>query len=205
MAWPYVLAAAGILLVLLLFLIEDGEVNATVQSQEMGTVGSFLYGVCLLLGALAVSRVLRVEIFLMVAIGVSKFLGDRGLLRVDWGLLATFFVFFIFVGNLGAMAGVRTTVEGLVGAHPMATALLLSQVMSNVPATLFLFPFTKNLPALFLGVNLGGLGTLIASMASLISYRMVRRESLLGTKDYLLTFTFYNLLVLGLLLLLTLL
>lgn len=111
------------------------------------------------------------------ALAAAVFLGtlalDRGTIRqVDYTLLATFVCFFVFVASVKACEPVRAWLEAMMARSPMAVALLTSQVISNVPACLLLSPFTQDAKALALGVDLGGLGTLIASLASLISFRL---------------------------------
>ena len=126
---------------------------------------------------------------------------DRGVLkRVDYSLLGTFVAFFIFVGNLGALPVFRDFLSGLLEAHAGLTAVLASQVISNVPAALLLSGFTDQTAALLVGCNLGGLGTLIASMASLISYRAVAADCPQKRGAYLLRFTAYNVMFLAALL-----
>ena len=78
----------------------------------------------------------------------------------------------MFVASVKAYAPVSAWLEGLMAGSPLVTSLLVSQVISNVPACLLLSPFTQNAPALMLGVNIGGLGTIVASLASLISFRL---------------------------------
>ena len=102
---------------------------------------------------------------------------DRPVLgKVDYSLLLTFVGFFLFVGNLGRLEVFRALFQRLLAGHEVLCAVLASQCLSNVPAALLLSGFTENGTALLVGTNLGGLGTLIASMASLISYRQIARE-----------------------------
>ena len=82
----------------------------------------------------------------------------------------------------------------------MVTSLLVSQVISNVPACLLLSPFTADVPALMLGVNIGGLGTIVASLASLISFRLYGAAPGVSKKQFLLVFTALNLLFLAVML-----
>ena len=84
--------------------------------------------------------------------------------------------------------------------NEVITAVLASQVMSNVPAAVLLEKFTENVPALIVGTNLGGLGTIIASMASLISFKYISREKYVAKGRYLLVFTVANILFLAVLL-----
>ncbi|MEG2414535.1 MAG: SLC13 family permease [Kiritimatiellia bacterium] len=120
----------------------------------------------------------------------------RVLLRVDYALLLTFVCFFIFANNVEQITALRETVTRLLTDHTLMTALLSSQIISNVPAALLLQPFTENWRDLLLGCDLGGLGTPIASLASLISLNLYLRESDAKPLRYLLLFTFANLVIL---------
>ena len=86
-------------------------------------------------------------------------------------LLLTFIGFFIFTGNMGRIGDVRYALSKVVEGREFYVGIIASQCISNVPATLLLSDFTRDFRELLLGVNVGGLGTLIASMASLISYK----------------------------------
>ncbi len=126
---------------------------------------------------------------------------DREALRnVDYGLLVTFVGFFIFVGNLGRIPAFSQLFEQLLRGNEVLCSVVASQVISNVPAALLLSGFTENSRALLMGVNLGGLGTLIASMASLISYKFLAQSYPQWKGRYLLWFTLANLLFLAILL-----
>ena len=89
---------------------------------------------------------------------------------MDYTLLLTFICFFIFVGNMGELEAVRTLVSSLLDGRELLVSALMSQLISNVPAALMLSGFTDNGTALLIGTNLGGLGTLWASLASLITF-----------------------------------
>ena len=91
---------------------------------------------------------------------------------MDYGLLLTFVCFFIFAGNIGAIGGVRSVLQGMLAGQPLLASALASQIISNVPAAVLLSGFTNDWRALMLGTDLGGLGTPIASLASLISFRL---------------------------------
>ena len=97
--------------------------------------------------------------------------------KVDYSLLGTFIAFFIFIGNLGSVAWFKAFIASVLEGHVVAVSVLASQVISNVPAALLLSGFTTDWQGLLIGCNLGGLGTLIASMASLISYKLVAQNS----------------------------
>ena len=118
--------------------------------------------------------VLRVLPYLPVLLCVAAvvFAVDRRLFRsVDYFLLLTFLCFFVFIGNLKRIPALNGLLLSLVGGHELPAGILASQVISNVPAAILLSGFTENYSALLTAVNLGGLGTLIASLASLIAFK----------------------------------
>mgnify|MGYP007129707348 CR=1 FL=1 len=144
--------------------------------------------------------VLRRKWLTLGAAVLAALLADRRLLRrVDYSLLLTFLFFFVFVGNMKALPTVSEALSGLVAGREMTVGILLSQVISNVPAAMLLSGFTADYPALLLGVNLGGLGTLIASMASLISYKLYAAADGARTGKYMLFFTAVNVVLLAVL------
>lgn len=159
-----------------------------------------MYGVLFACCLAAVLGVLDVRVLLaLVLVGVS--LSDASLLRrVDWGLLATFAALFVFVGNMGRVPVLHEALSAAVGGNALLAAVGGSQVIGNVPAAVLLSGFTDQWQVLIVGTNLGGLGTLIASMASLITFKavMVGRPGIRGR--YLLVFTAWNIAVLAVLL-----
>lgn len=131
---------------------------------------------------------------LLYATGKEEFLPGK----VDYGLLLTFVAFFIFIGNMGRIDWVKKVLEKVLAGNELFLGFAGSQVISNVPAAILLSGFTKNYAALLQGVNIGGLGTMIASLASLISYKFYAEESEknknVGTKGkYFWYFTGWNL------------
>ena len=130
---------------------------------------------------------------------------DRAVFKkVDYSLLFTFVGFFVFVGNMGRIDVFRDFIESVISGNEIAATVISSQVISNVPAALLLSGFTENLRALIIGTNIGGLGTLIASMASLISYKYVCGENKSAKLKYLGFFTAANIGFLGFMALLSL-
>ena len=121
--------------------------------------------------------------------------------ELDFGLLATFVCFFIVSGNLGRVEAVRAFLQSLLSGSTLLTAVLTSQVISNVPAAILLSGFTENWQPLLEGVNIGGLGTPIASLASLITLKQYLRVPEAKAGRFLLVFTLVNLA--GLVILLT--
>ena len=95
----------------------------------------------------------------------------RALLQIDYPLLLTFVFFFIFAGNMSRIPAVSRLFSGLLQKNTLLVSVLSCQVISNVPSAILLSRFTSDYPALLVGVNIGGTGTLIASLASLITFR----------------------------------
>jgi hypothetical protein len=118
---------------------------------------------------------------------------QKGILKdLDYNLLLTFIFFFILSGNLGRIPAVRNTLQELLLGREVIVSFLASQFISNVPAAMLLAGFTRNAGELLLGVDVGGLGTLIASMASVISYKLYAAAYPHQVMSYLRMFLFYN-------------
>lgn len=118
---------------------------------------------------------------------------DRKLFgKVDYPLLGTFVCFFVFVGNIARITAVRDFFSDILAGREMLVSAMLSQVISNVPAAVMLSGFTENAKQLLLGVNIGGLGTPIASLASLISYQFYSKTEGAKTGKYLRVFLAVN-------------
>lgn len=131
-----------------------------------------VYLILFLMSLLVVVRVLPYYVAFIVVF-VTVFIMDRQVLKtVDYSLILTFIAFFIFTGNIGEIETIRNVLQEFVSGREVGVGIAASQVISNVPAALLLSGFTKDYAKLLVGVNIGGLGTLIASMASLISYKI---------------------------------
>lgn len=129
--------------------------------------------------------------FAAVVVGLALF--DRRIFaRIDYGLLLTFAALFVLVGNLARIPAVYGFVSSLADSYPFAVSVGASQIISNVPAALLISGFTDNYAEILKGVNVGGLGTLIASMASLISYKIYARSEGANKGKYMLVFTALN-------------
>ncbi len=169
------------------------------QSESLNRRELVIYTVLFILSLLTVARIIQWWITLVIVLIVA-FVTDRKVLcKVDYSLLVTFAGFFVFIGNMGRIPVFRDFLENMIAGHEAVTAIISSQVISNVPAALLLSGFTDNFKALIIGTNLGGLGTLIASMASLISFKLIGRECAGIKGKYLLYFTAVNLLFLAVL------
>lgn len=157
-----------------------------------------LFAACLL----TVAHILDFRIPLLLVV-LYVIIRDHTLLgKVDYSLLATFTALFIFIGNLGRISQFSHFLSSIMTGRETITAILASQVMSNVPAAILLSGFANNYTSLIIGTNIGGLGTLIASMASLISFKYIAKENPHLRGKYFTLFTVANILFLAILLLL---
>lgn len=198
---PYTLLAAILLFVCVWSHFRTTKVSVQLSQTET-SLNRFrliyyliLFGLCLL----AVAKLCPIWIlFVIILVAVIK---DNWKLlgKIDYSLLATFIFFFVFIGNMGRFPAFREFLMNILQGHVKPMAVLSSQVISNVPATLLLSGFTNEWNSLIIGTNLGGLGTLIASMASLISYKQVAQNYPESKGRYLLIFTFWNLVFLAIL------
>ena len=158
-----------------------------------------LYALLFLLCLLVVLRVLSWPVMLLTVTAALLIFDRKNLTQADFLLLLTFVAFFVFSGNLARVGAVDRLLRRLLQGREFALSLLASQVISNVPAALLLSGFTERARALILGVNIGGLGTPIASLASLISMKLYSHSDHAHTGRYLLVFSAVNVLLLALL------
>ena len=187
----------------------DGQGQGAMQKFEGMTKRTSLQGgvwdvvrylILFALALLTVAKIVPFEVTLAVTV-VTMLLFDRKLFgKIDYSLLLTFVGFFVFIGNMGRVDAFREFLQGIINGNEVLTAVVSSQVISNVPAALLLSGFTGETEALIIGTNLGGLGTLIASMASLISYKYIAKENRCKKGAYFAYFTVANVVFLAILL-----
>lgn len=152
----------------------------------------FLFALCLL----SVLHFFEIYYLLPIICLVCGFMDRKAILKVDYLLLLTFVGFFIFIGNLKNIDLIAQFLNQIVNGYELVISVICSQIFSNVPTSILLSGFSKNAHDLLIGVNIGGLGTLIASMASLISYKYIARVYPNYKSKYFLSFTKYNLIYL---------
>ena len=154
------------------------------------------YTALFILCIVTVLRILDYKICILIVF-IATLITDKKLLKkVDYGLLLTFICFFVFVGNLKEIAVFRNALIIFLEGKIFIASILSSQVISNVPAAVMISHFTNESMNLLLGVNIGGLGTPIASFASLISFRLYSRSENAEPGKFLLIFSIYNILIL---------
>lgn len=171
---------------------EDAVVSVKVKNA--------IYGILFVLALLVVVRLLEYQVLVAMVL-VAVFIFDRKTLKtVDYALIFTFISFFVLIGNLGNIEAIKTALSSIVESREVYVGVAASQFISNVPATLLLSGFTTDYRSLLIGVNLGGLGTMIASMASLISYKIYAHRYNETKGKYLIWFSIVNVIYLAILL-----
>lgn len=183
--------------------VEKDEKNVDGQTQNVrNELKNAVYITLFLLSLLVVARIISFGIVLVLVLIMVFYMDRKVLIQVDYCLLLTFIAFFIFTGNMGNIPVIRDTLQRLVAGRELGIGILASQAISNVPAALLLSGFTSNYKSLLIGVNVGGLGTLIASMASLISCKLFAKEYNCEKGRYFRYFTVVNIIFLAILVLL---
>ena len=191
MAPPFILSVALITLCCFIF-VRPEPLEMKDEKVSLPTGRTIIY---LILFALAIAIVFRgipYWIGLIVIPLVLLFLDRKALKMVDYPLLLTFVFFFIFSGNMARIEAVRNLFSMLLEKSTLLFSVLSCQVISNVPSAILLSQFTTDYRQLLLGVNIGGVGTLIASLASLITFREYTQQNKGGTGRYMLLFTAFN-------------
>ncbi len=224
---PYSFVSAILLLIFILFLPKDTVSTATaantanstntvtasntsnviceaVKARKNPRILFTAYLILFLLCLLTVLHILPYQIMFLLVLTGFLLLDYRVLKDVDYFLLLTFLCFFIFIGNMKKISLVHELISKLLVHHEVLMGIGASQIISNVPAAILLSGFTDDYSALLIGVNLGGLGTLIASLASLISFKFYTNSNGSDTRRFLGIFTLYNVIFLGVLFVLSL-
>lgn len=163
-----------VLLVICCFLLKKESITLsdtenTVKNEK--PILTAYYFVLFILCLMTVAYLIPYPLLLLVSIPVLLVWDRDTLKKVDYSLLLTFISFFVFIGNMQRIPAVAEMISSLVEGKELLVAFFASQIISNVPAAMLLSGFTDQYKDLLLGVNIGGLGTLIASLASLISFK----------------------------------
>lgn len=176
------------------------EISFVKKSNISGKKNIIIYIIAFAICLLTVARVIDYKLTLLIVVALVSAADYKIFAKVDYTLLLTFAAFFVFIGNVGRIPVFEAYIQSVIRGRECITGVLSSQLISNVPAALLLSGFTDNFKDLITGVNLGGLGTLIASMASLISFKLLGHENKRLRGKYLIYFTLSNILFLAILL-----
>lgn len=194
--YPYVLLSLIYLLLSCLY-IKDEVISVKFDKYftfdiKQTAIFIMLFLICLL----SVFNILDYKILLVIIV-LAILIFDKKLLRyADYSLILTFVCFFVFAGNISRIPQINDFISLLMEKNALVTSIITSQIISNVPSALLLSVFTNNYQALILGCNIGGLGTLIASLASLISFKIYLKSEKVEAKKYIITFTILNVILL---------
>ncbi|MEG1254994.1 SLC13 family permease [Clostridium sp.] len=190
------------LLVLFIMCGDKKKLSFTLENVDIDNVRNvILYSILFFVILLSVFHLIDYRLTFVVTL-LTVFLLDKDLFKeVDYSLLLTFIAFFIFIGNISSMDVIKDIMAKLLSSEESTyiSSIVASQFISNVPATMLISPFTSYYRELLLGVNIGGLGTLIASLASVISYKLYVKENPKEGFIYVKIFTLYNIFSLALL------
>ncbi len=160
-----------------------------------------LYLTLFVLSLLMVFRLISPLVCTLLIVAVLLFADKEALLHVDYPLLLTFVCFFIFASNLSRMEFVNNALSGLIDTDPLLVSTLSCQGISNVPTAILFSRFTDAWRPLLIGVNIGGVGTIISSLASLITFREFQNKNPGKTGHYLVKFSVFNVAFLAILIL----
>lgn len=186
---------------------ESGKESEKESESKNKTYLLLLYAILFVIAVLTVARIVDYKLaFLAVAV-ITLCVKPRLFKEVNYRLLITFVFFYVLIGNLGRIPAFHDWLVSITKTNPLLISVAASQVISNVPAAVLFSSFTPSADNLLIGVNLGGLGTLIASMASLITYQQYSAEMRSlnrkhAIRDYIIYFTIYSLVFLAALLVL---
>ena len=202
---PYTLLSLVLILVTALLFVKKDAVEETEISEydrsQKDRLKIGMYIALFLISILVVARVLDYRIGLLIVVASALIFDIKVFAKPDYSLILTFVFLFIFIGNIKRIPELSMALQSLVTQNEVLVSVGLSQVISNVPAAILCSGFTDRIDSLVIGTNLGGLGTLIASMASLISFKQYSSVDNADKKKYIGVFTIINVIFLILLLL----
>lgn len=191
MAPPFILSVALITLCCIIF-VKNEEIEISDEKIELDKVKTSLLLILFAYSIVIVFRLIPYYTGLIVIPLALLFIDRKALLKVDYPLLLTFVFFFIFAGNMGRISAVRSFFSYFLDKDTLIFSALSCQVISNVPSAILLSEFTSSYAPLLLGVNIGGVGTLISSLASLITFREYSHRYPEKRKAYIEEFSLFN-------------
>ena len=192
MAPPFIIAVL-LITICCIFFVKPEPLQLDDKQFAVEKKKTIIYLLLFVLSIAIVFRGIPYWIGLVVIPGILVFLDRQAIKMVDYGLLFTFVFFFVFSGNMARIEIVRDIFSILLEKSTLLISVLSCQFISNVPSAILLSQFTGNYSELLLGVNIGGVGTLIASLASLITFREYTTHNPEKTRYYIKTFTLFNL------------
>jgi Na+/H+ antiporter NhaD/arsenite permease-like protein len=187
------------LITLCCLLVKKENLEVPEEHIQLPIARTIVYGILFALSIVIVFRVIPFVIGLIVIPLALFFLDKKALKQVDYALLFTFVAFFIFAGNMARIPQVQSLFGSLMEKSPLLVAVCSCQIISNVPSAILLSQFTSDFAPLLVGVNIGGVGTLISSLASLITFGEYAKHEPQKIGKYVLLFSLFNFAFLGVL------
>ena len=189
---PSFILSVTLITVCCLVFVKSEPLEIKSEEVKLPLARTIIYLLLFALSIVVIFRVIPYQIALVLVPLVILFMDRRALLKVDYPLLLTFVFFFIFSGNMAKIPQVAGFFSWLLGLNTLVFSTLSCQVISNVPSAILLSQFTGDYRSLLIGVNIGGVGTLISSLASLITLREYINHNPKGAKKYILLFSLFN-------------
>ena len=187
---PFILSVA--LITVCCLFVKNEPLSIEDAQTKLPKAKTIIYLLLFALSIIIVFRVVNYLIGLFIILTVLLFMDKSALKKVDYGLLLTFVMFFIFAGNTARIPIIEKALSSLMEKSPLLTPVISCQIISNVPTAILLSKFTTNYGALLVGVNIGGVGTLISSLASLITFREYVKHNPDKTLKYVGLFSLFN-------------
>lgn len=191
MLLPFVVSVIIITMCCMIF-VKPEKLQLADEKIELKPLRTIVYMLLFILSIAIVFRTIPYWIGLVIIPVVLLIMDRKALKMVDYPLLFTFVFFFIFSGNMARIGAVREVFSYLLDKSTLLFSVISCQLISNVPSAILLSQFTTNYPDLLVGVNIGGVGTLIASLASLITFREYVKNNPGKTKYYMGMFSAFN-------------
>ncbi|MCM1298245.1 MAG: SLC13 family permease [[Eubacterium] siraeum] len=198
---PFAAFSLGAVILMTLFLPKKEFEPQNNKAEAIPKKKAVFFLLMLILCILTVFKLIPLWICFILTVAAGLILDKSLFLKVDYALLGTFAFFFVFVGNIARIESINSFISGILPDNELLICAVLSQAVSNMPAAVMLAGFTENARGLLLGADIGGMGTVIASMASLISFQIYRRSEGANSKKYMGIFSAVNFSMLILLLL----
>ena len=189
---PSFVLSVTLITVCCLVFVKSEPLEIKSEEVKLPLARTIIYLLLFALSIIVIFRVIPYQIALVLVPLVILFMDRRALLKVDYPLLLTFVFFFIFSGNMAKIPQVADFFSWLLGLNTLVFSTLSCQAISNVPSAILLSQFTSDYRSLLIGVNIGGVGTLISSLASLITLREYLNHNPKGAKKYILLFSLFN-------------
>lgn len=188
---PFIISVV-IITVCCLFFVKSKKLKIDDSPVRLDMKRAGVYLALFILSIAIVFRSIPYVLGLVVIPAVLLIMDRKALKEVDYPLLLTFVFFFVFAGNMARIDVVRELFSFLLNKSVLLFSVISCQFISNVPSAILLSQFTENYPELLLGVNIGGVGTLISSLASLITFREYHKHNPKKTLYYVGMFSLFN-------------